>query len=53
MFSTPTNSISDGPVETLESVHIACGSESPMNTGVFETYTQSTGTTTTTTLSYL
>ena len=38
------------PVQNCRFVHTACGSESSMNMGPFETYPQSTGTTTTTTL---
>lgn len=53
MFSTVTEANETRPVQNRLFVHTACGSESSMNMGGFETYTQSTGTTTTTTLLYL
>lgn len=50
MFSTVTMINESRPVQNPGFVHTACGSESSMNMGEFKTYTQSTGTTTTTTL---
>jgi hypothetical protein len=52
MFSTAVGSTRQSPVETHQIVHTTCGVESSMNKGGFETYTQSTGPTTTTTLLY-
>ena len=53
MFSTALDTPVDHAVDTRLFVHIACGGESPMKLGTFESYTQSTGPTTTTTLLYL
>ncbi len=53
MFSTPVRATRNPSVESDDLVHTACGGESSMNTGGFETYSQSTATTTTTTLLYL
>ncbi len=50
MLSTLNEVPENHPVETYDVVHIACGGESPMNSGILESYPQSTGPTTTTTL---
>lgn len=52
MISTIAAAARQSPVETLHIVHTTCGLESSMNQGRFETYSQSTGPTTTTTLLY-
>ncbi len=53
MFSTASTMSQNDPVDTPVFVHIDCGGDSPMKPGKSETYTQSTGPTTTTTLLYL
>lgn len=52
MFSTTVTTPRVDPVHNVTLVHIACGMDSAMNSGPIETYAQSTGTTTTTTLLY-
>jgi hypothetical protein len=53
MFSTALDTPVDHAVDTPLFIHIACGGESPMKPGRFESYTQSTGPTATTTVLYL
>lgn len=53
MFSTPQRVSVTSPADKSDFVHIACGTDSSMKPGPIETYSQSTGPTTTTTLLHL